>query len=246
MMSGYSENMVKYSYGFGDHEAAVLWTKAGQLAKEIQSTQPSPETDAVNAAHLAEFCRLANDAGARIYAALVKADMEAEGKRRVAAEAKAKKDSAKKERKAAQKEEKAAQAARPLSDLPLEEVLKGRRGRFEITKCRASKKNPNGGKGYTIHDCDHGKYYRNMSAPMVLKALRDLFVEFKDGKEPIECIIPLNDVGWKANFKGKDYTDFYNEQTETYLEAHPGATDAEKDQHKDCVRIIPDGQPLRS
>lgn len=179
-------------------------------------------------------------------ASVVKADMEAEEKRRAAVEAKAKKDAAKRERKAAQKEEKAAQAARPLSELPIEEVLKGRRGRFEITKCRASKKNPNGGKGYTIHDCDNHKYYRNLSAPMVLKALRDLFVEFKDGKEPIEYIIPLNDVGWKANFKGKDYADFYNEQTETYLEAHPGAADADKDRYKDCVRIIPDGQPLHT
>lgn len=244
-LSGYADRMMEIARSYHQGDAEILWIKAGQLARQFKAEKPSEETNPQMAEHLTEYCQYANDAGALIYAAMTEAERTAEEKQKAATESEEKKKEEKQAHKAEKKAEREAERARPASELSPYEFLKGRKGRFEFIHCRRSKNNPKA-KGITIHDVDHKKYYKNLSADKALRALKDLFVEFKDGKEQIRCIVPLNDAGWKGSFNYGDLQKFFNDQIETYREAHPEAGADELYQHQPECRIIPDGQPLKS
>ena len=248
VITRYPERMIEIALDYNDKYAAHIWAKAGQQALAIIQLRGSPDYEEKMPALLAEYCRLANDAGARIYTHYLDDERKAEEAKRAAEQreqenrrAAEEKEVEKQKRKAERKAKKAAEMAvknDPNTPKTPREFLRGRLGRFELMWAK-------NGKSLTIHDVKHRQFYRKLSAPKALNCLTALFVEYGDGVQPAKCILPLDDKGWKGSFNYGDLQDFYNEQTETYSEACPDASADDKYQHPDWRRIIPDEKPLK-
>lgn len=248
VLVNYAEYMLHTSLDFKDKEAAHLWAKAGQCAEAIRQILRRNEASSEMQTLVDAYCEYANDAGARVYLCYLEVERareeeavrvrveEVEAKRR-AEEKSAEKARRKAERKARKAAEKA-ERDDPNTPKTVESVLTGQHGRFEFMRRKK-------GRGITIHDVHNKRFYRHLSAPKALEALKDLFVQYGDGASPVECCLPCNDQSWKGSFNYGDLQKFYNEQTQTWGEAHPDAAADERYEHPNWRRIIPDDQPIK-